>query len=85
MDRLVLKWNDIGVAHISLKRFEMPPWAEQMASQCSSMQGVRDQAKKVDDDRVRAMTEVQEIEAKLVRASAEGEQNACHHVSLAKI
>ena len=76
---------NIGVAHVSLKRGEMPQWAEQMSSQCSSMQGVCDQAKKVDDDLVRAMTEVQEIEAKMARACAEGEQNACHHVSLSKI
>ena len=49
------------------------------------MQGVRDQAKKVDGDRVRAMTEVQEIEVKLARACAKGEQNACFHFSLSKI
>ena len=28
---------NIGVAHVSLKRGEMPQWAEQMASKCSSM------------------------------------------------
>ena len=77
---------NIGVAHVSLKQGEMLQWAEKMASKCGSMKEVRNEAKKVDDARVRAMTEVQEIEEKLSLARANnGEHNAYFCFYLSKV
>ena len=50
------------------------------------MKEVRDEAKKVDDARVRAMTEVQDIEDKLSLARANnGEHNACFCFYISKV
>ena len=45
----------------------MPKWAESKVSKCNSMKDVRDEAKKVDDARAAALTDVQGINAQLSR------------------
>ena len=50
----------------SLKRGEMPEWAEDKIRNASSMKDVCDVAKKVDSDRKKALDEVQRLENELV-------------------
>ena len=56
---------NVPMAHVSLKRGEMPPWAERMIVNASSMKDVRDVAKKVDAAREKASLQVQSLEKEL--------------------
>mmetsp|Transcript_30445 Transcript_30445/g.69473 ORF Transcript_30445/g.69473 Transcript_30445/m.69473 type:complete len:957 (+) Transcript_30445:1194-4064(+) len=56
---------NIGAANVSLKRGQMPEWAEKRVSHCGSMQAVRDEARKVDAQREKALEQVRDLEEKL--------------------
>ena len=57
---------NVPIAHVSLKRGEMPGWAEDKIKNASSMKDVRDVAKKVDIARDKALLDVQRLEKELV-------------------
>ncbi len=56
---------NLGLAHVSLKRAEMPEWADILIGRCNSMQQIRDAAAKVDKEQKNALESLPKLRTKL--------------------
>ena len=53
---------NLHLAHMAVKREQLPEWAEHELKNCSTMQAVREVGKKVDERRLKALAAVERLE-----------------------
>ena len=56
---------NLGLAHVSLKRADMPEWAALLIDRCTSMQQIRDAAAKVDKEQKEALESLPKLREQL--------------------